>query len=152
MDDRLSPGDAVVILLVEDNPGDIRLTREAFEQGQFAHTLHVVTDGVEALDYLYRRGEYEDAPRPDVVLLDLNLPRKDGDEVLEEINGDPDLAALPVVVLTSSDAEEDVARSYELHANAYITKPIDPVEFIETVQSFERFWLSTARLPMCEAN
>jgi CheY-like chemotaxis protein len=138
------------ILLVEDNPGDVRLTREAFEEGQIANTLHVVTDGVEALDFLRRNGEYEDAPCPDIVLLDLNLPRKDGEEVLEEINDDPDLTRIPVVILTSSEAQEDILRSYELDANAYLTKPVDPGEFIDTIQSLQQFWLSIIQLPPCD--
>jgi len=138
------------ILLVEDNPGDVRLTREAFEEGQIANTLHVVTDGVEALDFLRRNGEYEDVPCPDIVLLDLNLPRKDGEEVLEEINDDPDLTRIPVVILTSSEAQEDILRSYELDANAYLTKPVDPGEFIDTIQSLQQFWLSIIQLPPCD--
>jgi CheY-like chemotaxis protein len=139
------------VLLVEDNPGDVRLTKEAFEHGQISITLHVVTDGAEALDFLYQRGDHADTPRPDLVLLDLNLPRKDGDEVLEEVSADADLSQIPVIILTSSDDEEDVARSYELQANAYLTKPVDPDEFVGSVQSFKRFWLSNARLPTCEA-
>ncbi len=138
------------ILLVEDNPGDVRLTQEAFEEGGISNTLHVATDGVEALDFLYRRGDHADAPRPDIILLDLNLPRKNGEEVLEEINDDPDLACIPVIVLTSSRAEEDVVQSYELQANAFLTKPVDPDEFIDVVQSFQAFWLSVVRLPPCE--
>ncbi|WP_436347356.1 response regulator [Natronorubrum sp. FCH18a] len=135
------------ILLVEDNPGDVRLTEEAFKQGRIENDLHVVTDGNEALEFLYRRGEYADAPRPDLILLDLNLPRKDGEEVLEELKGDSELRSIPVIVLTSSRAEEDVVRSYELHANAYLTKPVDPDDFIETVRAFEKFWFSVVRLP-----
>jgi len=135
------------ILLVEDNPGDVRLTREAFEEGGIANTLHVVRDGVAALDFLYQRGDHADAPRPDIVLLDLNLPRKSGEEVLVEIRGDEELGCIPVIVLTSSEAEEDVVKSYELHANAYLTKPVDPECFIETVRSFQSFWLSVVRLP-----
>ncbi len=146
-DDDAAPAD---ILLVEDNPGDVRLTQEAFEEGGISNTLHVATDGVEALDFLHQRGDHEDAPRPDIVLLDLNLPRKNGEEVLEEINDDPDLACIPVIVLTSSRAEEDVVQSYELRANAFLTKPVDPDEFIEVVQSFQAFWLSVVRLPPCE--
>jgi len=145
-DGRAASGPAD-ILLVEDNPGDVRLTQEAFEEGKIHNELHVVKDGVAALDFLYQRGEYADAPRPDVVLLDLNLPRKNGDEVLAAIRDDPDLERLPVVVLTSSDAQEDVVRSYELQANAYLTKPVDPAEFIETVRSFQEFWLSVVRFP-----
>ena len=147
MSERRPSGDPVDLLLVEDNPGDVRLTEEAFEGAQIATTLHVVSDGVEALDFLYRRGDYADAPRPDIVLLDLNLPRKNGDEVLAEIESDRDLSRIPVIVLTSSKAQEDVARSYDLRANAYLTKPIDPDVFVDTVRTFEQFWLSRVRLP-----
>jgi len=142
-----SPADTADILLVEDNPGDVRLTEEAFREGQIKNTLHVVNDGVDALEFLRQRGEYADAPRPDIVLLDLNLPRKDGDEVLDEIRDDPALEALPVVVLTSSEAQEDIVQSYELKANAFLTKPVDPEEFIEVVRTFQEFWLSVVRLP-----
>jgi CheY-like chemotaxis protein len=135
------------ILLVEDNPGDVRLTEEAFEQGHIHNTLHVTTDGVEALDFLHQRGEHADAPRPDIVLLDLNLPRMNGDEVLEEIRADPKLERLPVIVLTSSSAEEDILRSYRLQANAFLTKPVDPAEFVDTIRTFQQFWLSIVRLP-----
>lgn len=144
IDRKLDPVD---ILLVEDNPGDIKLTREAFKEGQIANTLHVVTDGAEALNFLFQREEYADAPRPDFVLLDLNLPRKNGDEVLKELRADPDCTDIPVIVLTGSSAQEDVIRSYELSANAYLTKPVDPQEFIETVLSTEQYWLSVVRLP-----
>lgn len=150
MSDRFSSKDPADILLVEDNPGDVRLTEEAFKEGQISNTLHVTTDGVEALDFLHQRGEYVDAPRPDIVLLDLNLPRKDGDEVLEEIRADPDLTHLPVIILTSSSAEEDIVQSYELQANAYLTKPVDPEEFVDVVKSFQQFWLSVVRLPPCD--
>ncbi|MDS0473837.1 response regulator [Natrinema sp. 1APR25-10V2] len=135
------------ILLVEDNPGDVRLTKEAFKQGRIENDLHVVSDGIEALDFLTQRGDYADAPRPDLILLDLNLPGKDGEDVLEELKDDPALRSIPVIVLTSSRAEEDVVKSYELHANAYLTKPVDPDEFIETVRAFEKFWFSVVRLP-----
>ncbi len=135
------------ILLVEDNPGDVRLTKEAFKQGRIENDLYVVSDGAEALDFLSQRGEYDDVPRPDLILLDLNLPGKDGEDVLEDLKADPKLRSIPVIVLTSSRAEEDVARSYELHANAYLTKPVDPDEFIETVRAFEKFWFSVVRLP-----
>lgn len=135
------------ILLVEDNPGDVRLTQEAFKEGQICNNLHVVTDGIKALDFLYQRGDYADAPKPDIILLDLNLPRKNGDEVLEEIRADPELKYLPVIILTSSSAEEDVIKSYKLQANAFLTKPVDPAEFIEVVKSFQQFWLSVVRLP-----
>ncbi|WP_408959384.1 response regulator [Natrinema sp. 74] len=135
------------ILLVEDNPGDVRLTKEAFKQGRIENDLHVVSDGTEALDFLTQRDDYADAPRPDLILLDLNLPGKDGEDVLEELKDDPALRSIPVIVLTSSRAEEDVVKSYELHANAYLTKPVDPDEFIETVRAFEKFWFSVVRLP-----
>lgn len=146
-DGRAAKSMPVQILLVEDNPGDVRLTEEAFKQGRIENELHVVSDGVEALEYLYQRGEYADAPRPDLILLDLNLPRTDGTEVLEELKNDAELHSIPVIVLTSSRAEEDIATSYELHANAYLTKPVDPDEFIETVRTFEKFWFSVVRLP-----
>ncbi|MFC6824103.1 response regulator [Halopelagius fulvigenes] len=145
--DRTEPAE---ILLVEDNPGDVRLTQEAFKDGRIQNTLHVATDGVEALDFLYRRGDYEDAPRPDLVLLDLNLPRKNGDAVLEEIRNDPELRRIPVIILTSSTAHDDIVHSYDLCANAYLTKPVDPDEFISTIQTLERFWFSLVRLPSDE--
>ena len=145
-------GESADILLVEDNPGDVRLTKEAFEDGCIANTLHVVTDGDEALDFLYQRGDHADDPRPDVVLLDLNLPRTNGDEVLAQIRNDDDFPHLPVIVLTSSRAEEDVARSYELDANAYLTKPVDPDEFIQAVRRFKAFWLDVVRLPPGEVS
>lgn len=136
------------ILLVEDNPGDIRLTQEAFKESQIANRLHVVTDGVEALDFLHKRGEYKDSPTPDIILLDLNLPRKNGDEFLEDLYEEsPQLSRIPIIVLTSSQAEEDVVKSYDLKANAYMTKPVDPSEFIETIQKFNQFWLEVVRLP-----
>ena len=135
------------VLLVEDNPGDVRLTREALEDSRPELRLHVVNDGVEALEYLAGEGEHAGAPTPDIVLLDLNLPRKSGEEVLEAIRDDAALPTPPVVVLTGSDAAEDVARSYELSANAYLTKPVAPDEFIETIRRFESFWLSAAQLP-----
>jgi CheY-like chemotaxis protein len=147
MSDSTDSGNPVDILLVEDNPGDVRLTQEAFKEGQISNTLHVVTDGVEALDFLYQRGEYADAQLPDIVLLDLNLPRKNGDEVLEEIKDDSRLSRLPVIILTSSEAEEDIVKSYDHSANAYLTKPVDPEEFINVVRSFKSFWLSVVRLP-----
>ncbi|OIB57341.1 response regulator [Natrialba sp. SSL1] len=138
------------ILLVEDNPGDVRLTRGAFKDGKIANTLHVTEDGVEALDFCYQRNEFADARCPDLILLDLNLPRKDGEEVLEELKADSDLRHIPVIVLTSSDSHEDMVKSYDLHANAYLTKPVNPVKFIETIQTLERFWLSLVRLPECD--
>lgn len=148
---EISPtGTPADILLVEDNPGDIRLTQEAFKEGQISNTLHITTDGVEALEFLRKQGKYADATCPDIVLLDLNLPRMNGDEVLKEIRADPDLKHLPVIILTSSAAEEDVIESYELQANAYLMKPVDPAEFVETIRSFQEFWLSVVRLPPCD--
>lgn len=138
---------AVEILLVEDSPGDVRLTQEALKEAKVRNRLHVVMDGVEAMDYLKRRGRHADAPRPDVILLDLNLPRKDGREVLQEIKADPDLQTIPVVVLTTSRAEEDVIKAYENHANCYITKPVDFEQFIKVVKSIEDFWFTVVKLP-----
>lgn len=137
----------VEILLAEDNPGDAKLTRKALEQGNIINNLHVVTDGVEALEYLRQEGEYADKPRPDLMLLDLNMPRKDGREVLEDIKTDADLRRIPVVVMTSSEAEEDIVQSYDLHANAYLTKPIDFDGFLDVVGTIEEFWLSVVKMP-----
>ena len=137
----------IEILLVEDNPGDVRLTREAFNEGRLLNNLNVVNDGVEALAYLRQEGEYASRTRPDLVLLDLNLPRKDGREVLEEIKADEKLRMIPVVVLTTSAAQEDVTRAYGSHANCYITKPVDLDQFLRVAQSIESFWLSLVRLP-----
>jgi CheY-like chemotaxis protein len=137
----------VEILLVEDNPGDHRLTKEALHEGKVYNNLHWVQDGVEAIDFLKRRGKHAGSPRPDIILLDLNLPKKDGREVLSEIKGDDDLRAIPVVILTTSQAEEDVLRSYDLHANCYVTKPVDLEKFIVVVQSIDRFWLNVVTLP-----
>ena len=137
----------VEILLVEDNAGDHRLTQEALREGKVYNNLHWAKDGVEALDFLHRRGKHAKAPRPDLILLDLNLPRKDGREVLSEIKSDEDLKTIPVVILTTSQAEEDVVKSYHLHANCYVTKPVDLEKFIVVVQSIDRFWLTIATLP-----
>ena len=137
----------VEILLVEDNPGDVRLTREALKEGKVLNNLHRVEDGVEAMAFLRREGKHADAPRPDVILLDLNLPRKGGREVLAEIKGDPNLRRIPVVVLTVSKAEEDILRTYDLNANCYITKPLDLDQFIKVVKSIEEFWLTIVTLP-----
>ena len=137
----------IEILLVEDNPGDARLTAEALNDAKVLNTLTVVQDGVEALTYLRREGRYSEAPRPDVVLLDLNLPKKDGREVLAEIKEDPDLKRIPVVVLTTSKAEEDIARTYDLHGNCYISKPVDLDQFMTVVKSIENFWFTVVRLP-----
>lgn len=140
-------GKPIDILLVEDNPGDVRLTQETFKESKILNTMHVVRDGVEAMAFLRQEGEYADAPRPDLILLDLNLPRKDGREVLEEIKDDDQLRRIPVVVLTISYAEEDVLRAYDLHGNCYITKPIDLDQFIKVVRGIEDFWLTIVRLP-----
>jgi len=137
----------VEILLVEDNAGDHRLTQEALREGKVYNNLHWAKDGVEALDFLHRRGKHAKAPRPDLILLDLNLPRKDGREVLSEIKSDDELKTIPVVILTTSQAEEDVVKSYHLHANCYVTKPVDLEKFIVVVQSIDRFWLTIATLP-----
>ena len=137
----------VEILLVEDNAGDHRLTQEALREGKVYNNLHWAQDGVEALEFLRRRGKYAVVPRPDIVLLDLNLPKKDGREVLSEMKGDASLRTIPVVILTTSQAEEDIVRSYHLHANCYVTKPVDLEKFIVVVQSIDRFWLTIATLP-----
>ena len=141
------PAQPIEVLLVEDDAGDELMTREAFEDNKIRNTLHVVRDGQEALDFLYRRGDHEEAPRPDLVLLDLNLPKYDGRQVLEEIKTDPELASIPVVVLTTSSAEEDILRSYKLHANAYVTKPVDLDQFIAAVRQIDEFFVSVVRLP-----
>jgi two-component system, chemotaxis family, response regulator Rcp1 len=137
----------VEILLVEDNPGDERLTREALKEGKVYSNLHWVKDGVEAMEFLRRQGRYHDVPRPDIILLDLNLPKKDGREVLQDIKNDSDLKRIPVVVLTTSKAEEDVLRTYNLHANCYVTKPVDLDRFIHVVRSVVEFWFGIVKLP-----
>jgi len=137
----------IEVLLVEDDPGDELMTREAFQDNKIGNRLHVTRDGEEALDFLYRRGDHADAPRVDLVLLDLNLPKYDGRQVLERIRSDPDLTHMPVVVLTTSSSEEDVLRSYKLHANAYVTKPVDVNQFIAAVRQIDEFFLSVVRLP-----
>ncbi len=135
------------VLLVEDDAGDILLIEEAFADNKLRNRLHVVRDGVEALAFLRREGEYADAPQPDLVLLDLNLPRKDGREVLAEVKSDESLRQIPIVVLTTSKAEEDVLRSYKLHANAYVTKPVDFDRFIEVVRQIDEFFVTVVKLP-----
>jgi len=139
--------DPIEVLLVEDDPGDVLLIREAFQDNKVANRLHVVADGVEALEFMRREGEYSAAPRPDLMLLDLNLPRKDGREVLAEVKADESLRTIPVVVLTTSEAEEDVLRSYDLHANAYVTKPVDFDRFIGVVRQIDQFFVSVVKLP-----
>jgi two-component system, chemotaxis family, response regulator Rcp1 len=138
---------AVQVLLVEDNPADVRLTREVLEEGDGSVRLTVVRDGEEAMAFIRRQGVYTDSPRPHLVLLDLNLPKKDGREVLEEIKGDASFRRIPVVVLTTSAAESDIAHSYELHANCFMTKPLDLDEFFDAVRSIKEFWITNARLP-----
>ena len=143
----LDEGRPVEILLAEDNPGDARLTEKALERGSILNNLHVVEDGVEALAFLRNEDEYADTPRPDLILLDLNMPRKDGKDVLREVKDDEDLRRIPVVVLTSSAAEEDVVKSYDLHANAYLTKPVDFDGFLDVVGRIEDFWLTVVKMP-----
>jgi CheY-like chemotaxis protein len=142
-----SAGRAIEILLVEDDPGDELITREAFEHNKLKNNLHVAHDGEEGLDFLYRRGPYQGAPRPDLILLDLNLPKYDGRQLLEKVKSDPDLSRIPIVVLTTSSAEEDILRSYELHANAYVTKPVDLDQFINAVRQIDEFFIQVVRLP-----
>ena len=137
----------VEILLVEDNPGDVRLTKEALKEGKMLNDLSVAADGVEAMEFLRRQGKHANAPRPDLILLDLNLPRKDGREVLAEIKGDKDLRRIPVVVLTTSKDELDILRTYDLHVNCYITKPVELDQFIDVVRKIEGFWLTIVKLP-----
>jgi CheY-like chemotaxis protein len=143
----MTPPDEIDVLLVEDDEGDVLMTREAFEHHKLRNTLHVVSDGVEALEFLRREGRYGDAPRPGLILLDLNLPRKDGRQVLEEIKSDGTLRAIPVVVLTTSQAEEDILRSYDLHANAYVAKPVDFERFIDIIRQIDDFFVSVVKLP-----
>ncbi len=138
---------AIDILLVEDNPGDVRLTREALKEGKVLNTLHVVGDGIEALAFLRHEGRYARVSHPDIILLDLNLPRMDGRELLSEIKSDPNLRRILVVILTTSKAEEDIIQSYDLHANCYITKPVDLDQFFTVVKSVEEFWFTIVKLP-----
>lgn len=151
METRLM-GRPVEFLLAEDNPGDVRLTKEALRESKISNNLNVVPDGVEAMAFLRREGKYFEAPRPDVILLDLNLPKKDGREVLAEVKADPNLRLIPVVIITSSEAEQDVLRTYELHANCYVTKPVDLEQFIKVIQSIETFWLTIVTLPSSVIN
>jgi CheY-like chemotaxis protein len=137
----------IEILLVEDSPSDAELTIETFNESKILNHIHVAEDGAEALEFLFRRGKYKDAPRPDLILLDLNLPKKNGREVLAEIKGDLELQIIPVVVLTTSAAEEDILRSYQLHANCYITKPVDFEQFTKIVKLISDFWFAAVRLP-----
>ncbi|CAM5298523.1 MULTISPECIES: response regulator [Streptomyces] len=141
------PPQPIEVLLVEDDAGDELMTREAFEDNKIGNTLHVVRDGLEALDFLYRRGDHTEAPTPDLILLDLNLPKYDGRQVLEQIKADPELSHIPVVVLTTSSAEEDILRSYKLHANAYVTKPVDLDQFILAIRQIDDFFVTVVKLP-----
>ncbi len=137
----------VDILLVEDNPGDVRLTKEALKDAKVLNEIYVARDGVEAMQFVHRQGSFANAPMPDLILLDLNLPRKDGREVLAEIKKDPKLQHIPVVVLTTSKADEDIIKTYNLHANAYITKPVDLNRFVEIMHALEQFWFTIVKLP-----
>lgn len=137
----------IEILLVEDNPGDVRLTVEAFKEGKVCNKLNIVEDGAEAMSYLHNEGKYSDAPKPDLILLDLNLPKKDGREVLAEIKNDLSLKKIPVVILTTSQAEQDILKSYELNANCYVSKPVEFNQFLNVIRSIEDFWLSVVKLP-----
>jgi CheY-like chemotaxis protein len=139
--------DLISVLLVDDDPGDVLLVREAFDDHKVGNLLSVVSDGVEALEYVRAQGSYSDASRPDLILLDLNLPRKSGIEVLQEIKSDPELSTVPVVVLTTSEAEEDILRAYKLHANAYITKPVDFEQFTRIVHQIDEFFIGLVKLP-----
>lgn len=138
---------SIDVLLVEDSPSDARLTAKTFEKAKVLNTLHIVEDGVEAMAFLRQTGAYQQSPRPDLILLDLNLPKKDGRQVLEEIRADPKLETIPVVVLTTSEAEEDILKSYQLRANCYITKPVTLQQFVRVVESIEDFWLTVVKLP-----
>ncbi len=140
-------GQPVEILMVEDNPGDVRLTQEALKRGKVYNKLHIVKDGAAALAYLRKENQYAEAPRPDLILLDLNLPKKSGHEVLAEIKADPSLRKIPVAVLTTSEAEQDILKAYDLYANCYITKPVDLSQFFHVVHSIENFWLTVVKLP-----
>ncbi len=140
--------DVIDILLVEDSPGDVRLTKEALKEGKVRNNLYVCADWVEALDFVRGRGQYSGASvRPDLILLDLNMPKKDGREVLAEIKADPELKSIPVVILTTSEAEQDVLKSYKLHANCYISKPVDLVQFMRVVNNIQNFWVDIVKLP-----
>jgi chemotaxis family two-component system response regulator Rcp1 len=141
------PGRSIELLLVEDNPGDVRLTREALRENNSVNNLSVAPDGLEAMAFLRRQGTYTSSPRPDLILLDLNLPKKDGREVLAEIKTDEDLKRIPVVILTTSQASTDIHKAYDLQANCFVTKPVDFDEFMNVVKSIEEFWLAVAKLP-----
>ena len=141
------PKGAITILLIEDNPGDVRLIQEALKDGKLAVNLHIAKDGIEAIAFLRREGEYSDAPRPDLILLDLNLPKKDGREVLREVKADDELKHIPIVVLTSSETDTDIAKCYNFHANCYVTKPVGLEQFSTIVRTIENFWFTIVKLP-----
>jgi CheY-like chemotaxis protein len=144
----MTPNDRpIVVLLIEDDPGDELITREVFEHNKINNTLNVARDGEEGLDYIYQRGAHRDAPRPDLILLDLNLPKYDGRQLLQKVKSDPDLCHIPIVVLTTSSAEEDILRSYKLHCNAYVTKPVDLDQFMNAVRQIDEFFIQVVRLP-----
>jgi len=147
MDDQIM-GSPIEVLLVEDNPGDVRLTQEAFKEGKVRNQLNVVGNGEEALAYLRQEGDYSNKSRPDLILLDLNMPKKDGRQVLKEIKEDEHLKRIPVVILTTSEAEEDILRTYDYHANCFITKPVDLYQFLDVVKFIEDFWLTIVKLPI----
>jgi chemotaxis family two-component system response regulator Rcp1 len=147
MDLRAKDTTAFEVLLVEDSPGDVRLTREALKDAKVHINLHVATDGIEAMAFLNHEGDFAEVPRPDMILLDLNLPRKDGRQVLEEIKATPALMTIPIVILTTSESEQDILKSYQLHANCYISKPVDLDGFLTVVKSIDNFWLSIVKLP-----
>jgi two-component system, chemotaxis family, response regulator Rcp1 len=140
----------IEILLVEDNPGDIRLTKEALKESKIENNLHVAIDGVEAIDFLQKRGRFVNSPTPDLILLDLNLPRKGGIEVLAEIKSNGHLKVIPIVVLTTSQSEKDILKSYELHVNCFVTKPVEFDEFMTAIRSIEDFWFTIVKLPKVE--
>ena len=141
------PGRPIDVLLVEDNPGDAQLVIEAFRSSEVLHNLHTVVDGEEAMTFLHREGKYADVPLPDIILLDLNLPKKDGRKLLAEIKGDPDLRRIPVVIMTISNSEEDILTTYSMHGNSYVTKPLDPENFVNVFKALADFWLRVVRLP-----
>ena len=143
----LGTGAPAEILIVEDNPGDVQLTVEAFHEANVCNRIHVARDGLEALDFLYRRGKYIEAPRPDIILLDLNLPRKNGRDVLREIKANESLKRIPVIILTSSLADEDILNAYDLNVNCYISKPVNPDQFMRVIKSLKSFWLTIVELP-----
>ena len=144
---QLMDNSLLQVLLVEDNPGDVRLTEEAFKDAKVQLEMHVAVDGVEAMEFLHREGKFAESPRPDLILLDLNLPRKDGRDVLAEVKGDPSLMTIPVVILTTSASDVDIESSYMLHANCYISKPVDMEGFLTVVKSIDDFWLTVVKLP-----